>query len=40
MSDKEAQNRGLKPLGIYRGSKSWCEPDEMGIGRSSRCRSF
>ncbi|HVY41602.1 MAG TPA: acetyl-CoA C-acyltransferase [Hyphomicrobiaceae bacterium] len=33
MSDKEAQRRGLKPLGIYRGFEvSGCEPDEMGIG--------
>ncbi len=33
MSDKEAQKRGLKPLGIYRGFEvSGCEPDEMGIG--------
>jgi acetyl-CoA C-acetyltransferase len=33
MSDKEAQNRGLKPLGIYRGFEvAGCEPDEMGIG--------
>jgi acetyl-CoA C-acetyltransferase len=33
MSDKEAQKRGLKPLGIYRGFEVvGCEPDEMGIG--------
>lgn len=33
MSDKEAANRGLKPLGIFRGFVSaGCEPDEMGIG--------
>lgn len=33
MSDKEAQKRGLKPLGVYRGFEvSGCEPDEMGIG--------
>jgi acetyl-CoA C-acetyltransferase len=33
MSDKEAQKRGLKPLGIYRGfAVAGCEPDEMGIG--------
>jgi acetyl-CoA acetyltransferase len=33
MSDKEAQKRGLKPLGIYRGFEvAGCEPDEMGIG--------
>jgi acetyl-CoA C-acetyltransferase len=33
MSDKEAQRRGLKPLGVYRGFEvAGCEPDEMGIG--------
>ncbi len=33
MSDKEAQKRGLSPLGIYRGFEvAGCEPDEMGIG--------
>jgi acetyl-CoA C-acetyltransferase len=33
MSDKEAQKRGLKPLGIFRGFvAAGCEPDEMGIG--------
>jgi acetyl-CoA C-acetyltransferase len=33
MSDKEAQKRGLTPMGIYRGFEvSGCEPDEMGIG--------
>jgi acetyl-CoA C-acetyltransferase len=33
MSDKEAQKRGLKPLGVYRGFEVvGCEPDEMGIG--------
>ena len=33
MSDKEAQKRGLAPLGIYRGFEvAGCEPDEMGIG--------
>ena len=33
MSDREAQKRGLKPLGIYRGFEvAGCEPDEMGIG--------
>ncbi len=33
MSDKQAQARGLKPLGIYRGFEvAGCEPDEMGIG--------
>ena len=33
MSDKAAQARGLKPLGIYRGFEvAGCEPDEMGIG--------
>lgn len=33
MSDSQAQARGLKPLGIYRGFEvAGCEPDEMGIG--------
>ncbi|MEZ5854221.1 MAG: acetyl-CoA C-acyltransferase [Hyphomicrobiaceae bacterium] len=33
MSDKEAQKRGLTPMGIYRGFEvAGCEPDEMGIG--------
>ncbi|MEZ5850905.1 MAG: acetyl-CoA C-acyltransferase [Hyphomicrobiaceae bacterium] len=33
MSDKEAQKRGLAPLGIYRGFEvAGCEPDEMGVG--------
>lgn len=33
MSDKAAQQRGLEPLGIYRGfAVAGCEPDEMGIG--------
>ena len=33
MSDKEAQKRGLTPLGIFRGfTVAGCEPDEMGIG--------
>ena len=33
MSRAEAQRRGLKPLGIYRGSAvAGCKPDEMGIG--------
>jgi len=33
MSDKEAQRRGLTPLGVYRGFEvAGCEPDEMGIG--------
>jgi acetyl-CoA C-acetyltransferase len=33
MSDKEANRRGLEPLGIYRGlATAGCEPDEMGIG--------
>jgi acetyl-CoA C-acetyltransferase len=30
---KEAERRGLKPLGIFRGfAVAGCEPDEMGIG--------
>ncbi|MAF48480.1 MAG: acetyl-CoA C-acyltransferase [Rhodospirillales bacterium] len=33
MSDKEAQRRGIEPLGIFRGfTVAGCEPDEMGIG--------
>ncbi len=33
MSSKEAERRGLSPLGIFRGfAVAGCEPDEMGIG--------
>jgi len=33
MSSDEARRRGLKPLGIYRGTAvAGCKPDEMGIG--------
>ena len=33
MSAKEAERRGLTPLGIFRGfAVAGCEPDEMGIG--------
>jgi len=33
MSAQQAQRRGLKPLGIYRGyAVAGCKPDEMGIG--------
>ena len=33
MSGAEARRRGLKPLGVYRGSAvAGCKPDEMGIG--------
>jgi len=33
MDAAEAAKRGLKPLGIFRGSAvAGCEPDEMGIG--------
>jgi acetyl-CoA C-acetyltransferase len=33
MEEKEAERRGLKPLGIYRGmAVAGCNPDEMGIG--------
>ncbi len=33
MSDKLASQKGLKPLGVFRGFVSaGCEPDEMGIG--------
>jgi len=33
MEAREAERRGLKPLGIYRGiAVAGCDPDEMGIG--------
>ncbi|GAB5508106.1 MAG: acetyl-CoA C-acyltransferase [Rhizobiaceae bacterium] len=33
MNAKEAEKRGLEPLGIFRGfNVAGCEPDEMGIG--------
>ena len=33
MERKQAEQRGLQPLGIYRGmAVAGCEPDEMGIG--------
>src|SRR5690606_38654540 len=33
MEAKEAEKRGLKPLGAYRGmAVAACDPDEMGIG--------
>lgn len=33
MSDKAAKERGLTPMGIFRGfAVAGCEPDEMGIG--------
>jgi acetyl-CoA C-acetyltransferase len=33
MEEKEAERRGLQPLGIYRGiAVAGCGPDEMGIG--------
>jgi acetyl-CoA C-acetyltransferase len=33
MEEKEAEQRGLHPLGIYRGmAVAGCDPDEMGIG--------
>ena len=33
MEAKEAERRGLQPLGIYRGmAVAGCAPDEMGIG--------
>ena len=33
MNAKLAEQRGLKPLGIFRGfAVAGCEPDEMGIG--------
>ena len=39
MEAREAERRGLQPLGIYRGMvAAGCSPDEMGIGPSMRCR--
>src|SRR5258707_7490584 len=33
MEEKEAERRGMEPLGIYRGiAVAGCAPDEMGIG--------
>ncbi|MEM7069097.1 MAG: acetyl-CoA C-acyltransferase [Pseudomonadota bacterium] len=33
MEEKEAEKRGVNPLGIYRGmAVAGCDPDEMGIG--------
>ena len=33
MNAREAEGRGLQPLGIYRGlAVAGCDPDEMGIG--------
>ena len=33
MEEREAERRGLQPLGIYRGiAVAGCNPDEMGIG--------
>jgi acetyl-CoA C-acetyltransferase len=33
MESKEAERRGLEPLGVYRGmAVAGCGPDEMGIG--------
>jgi len=33
MSAREAERRGLTPLGVYRGFQvAGCEPDEMGVG--------
>ncbi|HCK84256.1 MAG TPA: acetyl-CoA C-acyltransferase [Hyphomonadaceae bacterium] len=33
MEEKEAEQRGLKPLGLFKGfAVAGCEPDEMGIG--------
>lgn len=33
MSSREAEQRGLEPLGIFRGfASAGCEPEEMGIG--------
>jgi acetyl-CoA C-acetyltransferase len=40
MEAKEAERLGLQPLGVFRGmAVAGCEPDEMGIGPCSRCRS-
>jgi acetyl-CoA C-acetyltransferase len=33
MDEKEAEKRGIKPLGLFKGfAVAGCEPDEMGIG--------
>ena len=33
MESKEAERRGLSPLGVYRGmAVAGCDPDEMGMG--------
>jgi acetyl-CoA C-acetyltransferase len=33
MEEREAERRGLQPLGVYRGiAVAGCDPDEMGIG--------
>jgi acetyl-CoA C-acetyltransferase len=33
MDEKEAEKRGLEPLGLFKGfAVAGCEPDEMGIG--------
>src|SRR5207344_3215089 len=33
MEGKEAEKRGLQPLGVFKGwAVAGCEPDEMGIG--------
>jgi acetyl-CoA C-acetyltransferase len=39
MEAKEAERRGLKPLGAFKGwAVAGCAPDEMGIGPVSPCR--
>ena len=41
MSEERARQLGLEPLAFFRGfTVAGCEPDEMGIGRCSRCRSL
>jgi len=41
MSDKEAQKRGLKPLGIYRGFEvAGCHLTRWGSAPCSPCRGF
>ena len=41
MSDKLAAQKGLKPLGIFRGFvAAGCEPDEMGVGPSTPFRGY
>ena len=39
MESSEAEKAGIEPLGAFKGfAVAGCEPDEMGIARSLRCR--